>query len=118
MSIEEFIEAAKVQDSRNVFEKGDEVEFAPEELKEFYKKCDPVDVEVNIAGAIIRFVPIVDLQYMQEDYSLGEDSFVFATCDGDPIFIKEGAVYTNAHGTLGIDDEKLSDSLEKYLGNI
>ena len=59
----------------------------PEVLKEFYQQANPVDVEVTMDGNAVRFVPADELETIQSDYSMGKERFVFATCNGDPIYV-------------------------------
>lgn len=118
MQARDFIDRAIEQDSRNIFEKGQAVKNVPDVLSALYIEGNPVDVEVNIKGANTRFIPIEELSDYQEDYQLEDGKFVFATCDGDPIFIYNNAVFTNAHGANGLSDEKLANSLCDYLDGI
>ena len=111
-----FVQRTITQDKRNCFAKyhGD-LSFVPKEMLCFYRDYDPIDVEVEIDGATLRFVPALELKEVQMEYSQISNSFVFATNNGDPIFIHEGAVYTCPHGVQQAEWEKLADSLESYL---
>lgn len=118
MKYKEFVDKACKQDSRNVFETGKNSEKIPEELSLIYAEFDPVDVEVNIDGAIIRLVPCSEYQAVQDEYGLEGERCIFATCNGDPIFTKNGSIFTNVHGANGVPDEKLADSIEEYFDKI
>jgi len=111
-----FVRKAKEQDSRNIFEAyTGNLDVVPNELKPFYRACNPVDVELDINDAVVRFCPAVELPEMQQEYSYINAQFVFATSNGDPIFLREGTVYTCAHGMKEPKWEKLSDSFERYI---
>ena len=56
MENKEFVNIAIHQDKRNIFrEYLGSVEIIPNELKEFFKKYNPVDVEVTMDGNVIHF---------------------------------------------------------------
>ncbi len=118
MKFEKFARKVKEQDTRNAFDTGKTIDDIPEILSLFFIELDPVDVEVNIEGAIVRFVPISEYFDVQKEYSLGNEKFIFATSNGDPIFLYDNAVYTCAHGTKNTSYEKLAGTFEEYLNKI
>lgn len=78
MSIKNFVEAAKKQNDKNLFEKYEgKIDFIPEILQDFYKEANPLDVEVVMKGSSIRFYPAEELLNLQHDYELGN---VFCVC--------------------------------------
>ena len=113
MNFEDFKKYAVAIDSNNIFGECDDVPtIVPEFLKIFYKKFNPIDVEVEIDNAIVRFYPANQLNILQEEYNIS-DVFIFATCNGDPIFIHNGAVYSCAHGNDKSQWELLTNRLYK-----
>ncbi|MDD3417686.1 MAG: hypothetical protein PHY47_27475 [Lachnospiraceae bacterium] len=116
MSIDEFRKKALMQDKRNVFEccSGD-ISFVPIELQEFFKDCNPMDVEITMDGNAVRFYPLSDLIQLQEDYDLTDGRFVFATCNSDPIYIFKNEIYTRCHGNSKSRDEKMANSFVEFL---
>lgn len=114
-----FVKKAVEQDSRNVFKKcrGD-VSFVPTVFRAFYKDFDPVDVEVKIDNSYYHFLPVKDLESLQKEYNLGDECFVFATCNGEPIYIREGKIYTCLFGKTRVIEHEIAESLEMFLGMI
>ena len=112
----DFAKKALKQDSRNRFEHFDgDISFIPTVLQAFYENNNPVDVEVKINNAYVRFFSVEELQSLQQEYELGEECFVFASCNGEPIYLKQESVYTCLFGKTGIIEEKVSESFEEYL---
>ena len=118
MIIEDFVKKSIMQDKRNVFEEASLDESIPSILKEFYQKANPVDVEITMNGNAIRMVPAAELADIQCDYQLGDERFVFATCNGDPIYVYMNKIYTCCHGTSEIDDELMAEDFSLFLDMI
>lgn len=92
-----FITSAINEDSRNKFGVCQDVSMLPSALQEFYAQCNPLDVEIRYPelGAV-KLYPVQELEELKSDYMLlEEDDWVFGTCDGDPLFIKDGKVYVS-----------------------
>ena len=116
MEYASFVKKAIAQDGRNRFTKCDApLPFVPEAMLPFYKEYDPVDVEMEINGGIVRLIPTAELEAVKLEYPQLNGSFIFATSNGDPIFLHEGVVYVIPHGVPKTEWEKLADSLEEYL---
>lgn len=116
MLVSEFVKKSIEQDKRNVFEEClDDFEFLPEQLIGFYKKANPVDVEVNMDGNSVKMYPAEELESLQEDYSLGKECFVFATCNSDPIFMYGEKVYTCYHGSKSSEKELIAEDFDSFL---
>lgn len=115
MLIDDFVRSAIKQDKRNVFEKTKLLSTCPEVLKEFYQQANPVDVEVTMDGNAVRFVPADELETIQSDYSMGKERFVFATCNGDPIYVYDKKIYTCCHGIRKIKDELMAENFAAFL---
>ena len=43
---------------------------------------------------------------------------VFATCNGDAIYTRDGKIYTRVHGSKHIVEEKLAESVEKLFEQV
>ena len=102
------------EDSRNVFQTCICPDFVPLELREFFSCCNPVDVEISypVLGAV-RFYPVEELEQLHDDYGFEEGNFIFATTNGDAIFLKDGKVYCSLHGHY--NPELLATSFDKFL---
>lgn len=115
----DFVKRAIKQDSRNQFDSFDgDISFIPDALQDFYKNSNPADVEVKIQDNYVRFIPVWELEKIQKLYALGEACFVFASCEDEPIYLKNKKVYTCLYGKNGIKEEVLADSLSEYLNKI
>ena len=116
MKIEEFVIKAEKQDSRNVFEpfEGD-VSFVPEDIRKFYVLANPVDVEISTQKyGNVHFYPIEQIRNLNDEYSfMPNRSFIFATTNGDPIFIENSRYYTTYESCY--QPEYISDSFEAFL---
>lgn len=115
----DFAKKAIKQDSRNRFEpySGD-LSFVPDVLYVFYKNNNPVDVEVKLEETYVRFIPAEELEKIQKVYALGKKCFIFASCNDEPIYLKDNKVYTCLFGKKGIIEEMLSENLQDYLAKI
>ncbi|OBR94149.1 hypothetical protein CLRAG_16890 [Clostridium ragsdalei P11] len=119
MNNKEFVNIAMHQDERNIFEKYfGNIEMIPNELKEFFKKYNPVDVEVTMDGNAIHFFPVEELESLQDEYELGSENFVFSTCNGDPIFYNTEGVFSCYHGATSVKSEKLAANFGEFLNLI
>lgn len=115
MEFSEFVDKAILQDKRNIFSQYDgNLDEIPDKLKAFYKDNNPTDVELN--G--IRFFAAEELSNVQKEYSYLNAQFIFAACNGDPIFLHDGHVYTAPHGVKNAKWELLSDSIVSYLESL
>lgn len=111
-----FVKSATLHDKRNVFKKyNGNLNAIPDELKQFYRDYNPVDVEINCNGVAIKFYPVEKLTSLQEEYSYLNAQFIFATCNADPIFLNEGRVYTCPNGVKNPEWEQLSSDIEQYF---
>lgn len=117
MKYSTFVDNAIEQDKRNKFKKTKKVESVPNEMLDFYKESDPIDVEVSIKKRIVAFFAYKNLPKIQKEYEL-EEGFVFASCNGEPIYLKDGKVYTCTFGKKGAKETKLANSFDEYLGFI
>ena len=116
---QEFVNKAIFQDKRNIFEKyNGDLSIVPSEIIEFYREHDPVDVEIIYKSYPIRFAPAKGLEEMMSEYGYLNAELVIASCNGDPIFIKDGKVFTCPHGTKNPKSEKIAESFGDFLKSI
>lgn len=109
-----FIKAAMAEDSRNVFGILTDSGPVPSAMTDFYLLCNPIDVEISYPelGAV-RFCPRDELSSLSSEYELGNGAFVFASCNGDPLFLMNGEVYTTLHGIF--KPEFVASSFDEFL---
>lgn len=97
MNYYKFVRCATEEDDFNIFLfcEDKDVSGLPESLTSFYGKYNPIDVDVTFPEiGTVKFYPVEELQDLQKDYLLPHGCFVFATCNGDPIFVSDGKVMT------------------------
>lgn len=115
MDYSEFAKKAIMQDKRNVFsEYSGNLDAVPNVLKAFYKEHNPSDVEINY----VHFSSAEELVTLQEEHSYLNAQFVFATCNGDPIFLHDGCVYTSPHGVKNPKWELLAKDIKAYFSSL
>ena len=111
-----FRDFAIKQDIRNEFGKASALSTViPQQLHPFYASCNPTDVEILFDGVAVRFIAAECIADIQQDYDIAAGTFVFATCNGDPIFLYDNAVYTCPHGAGKAEWESLSESFDAYI---
>lgn len=111
-----FVQKAVAKDKRNKFSTYEgPLDAIPEAMRDFYKNYNPVDVELPYEGISIRFFSVEELATLLEEYSPKKGEFIFATCNGDPIWYHDGKVYTGPHGTVDYKWELLSETVEDFL---
>lgn len=114
MNYSNFVRCAIQEDDRNVFRENNDVSGLPESLTSFYGKYDPIDVEITFPDiGAVKFFPVEELVDLQTDYQLPQGCFVFATCNGDPIFVSEGKVMTSLPEVYR--PEVLATSFDEFL---
>lgn len=115
MEFMEFAKKAIILDKRNSFSRySGDLSAIPEEMKDFYREVNPTDVEVGF----VRFAAAEELTNLQAEYAYLEAQFVFATSNGDPVFIKAGCVYTYPHGVKDPPHELLAPDIKAYLSSL
>ena len=117
MNYSKFVKLVLSQDERNVIRTVQrKVLDIPQPLKEFYNKYEPEDVEIltnDLSG--INIFPYVNLDELQKEYSLGEEYFVFAIKNGDPIALHNNKVVSRGHGSKDSDFEEIADDFDSYI---
>lgn len=116
-----FRKKVKEQDERNEFgteETVNQVEI-PEVLQAFYKQANPLDVEVVQEDlTAIKFYPLASLESLQAEYDFSPEKFIFATHEGDPVYVQGEKVYTEIHGSRDGKPKLIADSFTAYLNEI
>lgn len=112
-----FVQKALAQDKRNCFAPYEEpVDFIPTVFQTFYRNTDPKDVEIRSdTFCSVRFFPAAELQQEQKAYEATPEMFVFASVNGDPIFLSGETVYSYAHGCKGAPWEMLAKDLPSFF---
>ena len=90
-------------------------EWIPGDFVSLYLEYDPLDVELPYEGNSLIMVPYQKLESYLNDYELDKKSLVFATCNGDPLFINDSKIYTFAHGIEKPTWELLNESAEQFF---
>lgn len=117
MDYSKFIDMLREQDSRNIIEKSNaKVSDIPIELVDFYSEYNTIDVEVVLENlSSVKLYPYSYLHILQNEYQLGEEYFVFATKNSDPIAIANEGVVTFAHGSNSREIEVLARTFNEYI---
>lgn len=121
MNYDKFVENAKQQDDRNQFESLSRVDQfnIPSELWKFYKNANPIDVEIQLEDSTsVKFYSVETLNNIQKEYGMDKDNFIFASREGDPIFLKGEKIYTAVHGEGKWTPKLLSNSFKDFLENL
>lgn len=120
MKWSEFRDKAVRQDKENNFAKNKELHtlIIPEDWKELYIEYDPADVAIAYQGSDLVFIPEKNLERIKKEYGFGADRFVFATCNGDPVFVEKGKIYTVAHDDCEGDPELIAENIESFISGL
>ena len=84
-------------------------------IPEFYQVLNPVNVELEFNDGVIKLEPFEGLIALNEEYQYVNADCVFATCNGDPIYIRAGKIYTCVHGSKRVVEEKMAESVEELF---
>lgn len=117
MVYDNFVQKVKRQDPRNIFEPcNTDLSFIPQRLRAFYKLYNPVDVEVVMADSTsIRLCPVGYLKKLQLEYPIDRTAFIFATKEGDAIYLMPGGIYTRTHVSTVNKHTKIADSFDAFI---
>ena len=112
-----FVNLAQKQDSRNNFEPCDiNLSFVPLPLRSFYATNNPINVEIVLSDLTsVRFSPANYLERLQSEYDIEDSSFVFATQEGDPIYLKPNGIFRGTHGSFALQETKISNNFDSYV---
>jgi len=108
------------QDGRNIIEKVSRATIGlPNQLADFYDNFEPINVEIVLSDMSgVKLYPLNYLSTLQNEYNLGESSFVFATKNSDPIALLNDAVVTFAHGSNFVEHEKIALCFDDYVDKL
>lgn len=112
-----FIKALVAFDSRNQVEKCTR-NLENTCIPEIYKKYDFINVEVPCGFGNVKFYPLSKLNDLKIEYSYVDADCIFATNNGEPIFIKDSLVYTCICGKEKIFYEKIAGSFDEFIEKI
>jgi hypothetical protein len=119
MDYSSFAKAVARIDSRNKVSAINLVpDIVPDELKPFYSECNPVDLEINSNGLVVKFYPADALTELQHEYDYLCARFIFATSNSDPIFWHDSVIYTCPHGTKSPKWERLSLNFDEFITSL
>jgi hypothetical protein len=117
MDYSKFINLVEAQDDRNIIKKVYRQVFdIPKQLTEFYNQYEPNDVEIlaNDLSAV-NLYPYDYLNQLQNEYKLGDEYFIFATKNSDPIALFNGKVVVKAHDSQNSGFEILAENFDEYV---
>ena len=79
---------------------------------------NPVNVEFEFNDGMVKLEPFESLMALNEQYRYVASDCVFATCNGDPIYIRDGKIYTCIHGSKRIVEEKFAESIKELFEQV
>lgn len=119
MDYHSFFERLKTEDPRIEYrEVHNESGYKKMKVPQFYKIINPVNVEFEFNDGIIRLEPFEGLPVLKEQYDYVGADCVFATCNGDPIYVKNEKVYTCIHGAKCVIEEKIAESVDSLFETV
>ncbi|NFO11189.1 hypothetical protein FDB29_08760 [Clostridium botulinum] len=121
MDYNSFISKVIEQDKRNILHRCDRnINYNfPNVVLDFYKNIDIVDVEIVLKDLCsIKLYNLDEIGNIQEDYNVVNDSFVFATKEGDPIIIKNSGIYLGLHGITGVNETLIYKDFNDFIESI
>lgn len=80
-------------------------------MPEFYYYIDPINVEFEYNDGIVRIIPYNDMLSAKNEYHYIKEGCVFATCNGEPIYEKNGKVFTCICGKNKLLEEEFAESI-------
>ena len=113
---ENFVKLIQLQDNRNIFATVSRHNIIPC-LAPLYSKYDPIDVEIVLKDlTAIRLYPLDQFALLSREYNFANSSIViFATWEGDPIYVENDKIYIATHGIGEYLPEAKFDSLNLFL---
>lgn len=108
-----FFEKLKMEDARIEYREVHNVlEYGNLKIPQFYEEIDPVNVEFELNDGIVRLEPFGGLPILNEHHGYVKADCVFASCNGDPIYVKNNKVYSCIHGSKRIIEEEIAESVD------
>ncbi|MCM1251672.1 MAG: hypothetical protein NC321_02540 [Clostridium sp.] len=87
-------------------------------IPEFYQILNPVNVEFEFHDGIVKLEPFEKLSALNEEYQYVKADCVFAICNGDPIYTRDGKIYTCVHGSKCVVEEKIAESVGELFEQV
>ena len=84
-------------------------------IPDFYKFVNPINVEFEYGEGIVRIASYEELPMLKKNYEYVKSGCVFATCNGEPVYLNNNKVYTCVCGKNRMIEEKLAESLELFF---
>lgn len=111
---DQFVSTLLSIDDRNVIEKVTN-KISDSNIPQIYKEYDFIDVVVPCRFGELRFYPISKFDDLKKEYSYVENGCIFATNNGEPVFVKNNSVFTCIKGKEKLFIEELACSFEELL---
>lgn len=112
----EFFEKLKTKDSRIRYAIVNEQ--ITDDIPDFYRTINPINVEFEYNDGIVKLVPFDKLLSISKEYQYVEGGHIFATCNGEPIYMKNKRVYTCICGRKQIIEEELAISVDSFFEKV
>ena len=87
-------------------------------IPKFYQVVNPINVEFGFNDGVIKLEPFEGLLILNKEYQYVTAECVFATCNGDPIYTRDGKIYTCVHGAKHIVEEEIASSMEELFEHV
>lgn len=114
-----FFEKLQKADPRVKYTKNDQKLSCDEfKIPEFYQALNPINVEFEFNDGVVKLEPFENLIILNEEYRYVAADCVFATCNGDPIYVRDGKIYTCVHGSKHVVEEKIAESVEELFEKV
>ncbi len=81
----------------------------------FYSVINPINVEFEYNDGIIRLEPIENFDNLMKEYDYVQTDCIFASCNGEPIYLKDKKVFTCIRGSKRIIEEEIASSVDMLL---
>lgn len=114
--VEKFVSYVVKQDSRNVFEKVSRIVENPV-IAPLYSNYEPTDVEVRLSdNTSIKFYPFEKVAELFDEYGFNDKSVcIFASWEGDPIYVQDSKIKIAPHGTGTYKADKEFGDIEIFF---
>lgn len=84
----------------------------------FYSVINPINVEFEYNDGIIRLEPIENFDNLKKEYDYVQTDCIFASCNGEPIYLKDKKVFTCIRGSKRIIEEEIASSINMLLESV
>ncbi len=115
-TVDTFVEAVCRQDSRNRFSRSQKKETCSM-IAPLYNKWEPEDVEAVFTDlTAMRFYPSEKFSELHREYGFQNPHVtVFASWEGDPVYVLDEKIYIAAHGRGQYEPDKSFPTLDIFL---